>query len=73
MNKYEQAVKRFQEKAQKGEKLSRTTAVRMKCLDCCCYQVAEVTKCPCVDCPLYCFRMGRDESGTRKKRLSKKS
>lgn len=34
-------------------------AIRAKCLDCCCGQVQEVRLCPCADCPLYPYRMGR--------------
>lgn len=57
----------LKKKQMDGKKLSRTKAVRIKCLDCCGYQVAEVTKCPAVDCPLWCFRMGKDESGKKPK------
>jgi hypothetical protein len=33
-------------------------AIRMKCLDCCCYQISEVARCTAVNCPLWPFRMG---------------
>ena len=42
------------------ERVSRSKAIRLKCLDCCCGQPAEVRKCPAVDCPLWRFRMGRE-------------
>lgn len=42
------------------ERVSRSKAIRLKCLDCCCGQAAEVRKCPAVDCPLWRFRMGRE-------------
>lgn len=43
-----------------AERVSRSKAIRLKCLDCCCGQAAEVRKCPAVDCPLWRFRMGRE-------------
>jgi hypothetical protein len=33
-------------------------AVRAKCLDCCCGNAAEVTKCVDLDCPLWPYRFG---------------
>ena len=44
------------------ERLSRTKAIRMKCLDCCADQLAEVRKCPATNCPLWRYRMGREEN-----------
>lgn len=35
-------------------------AIRAKCLDCVCGQLQEVRLCPCKDCPLYPFRMGKN-------------
>lgn len=34
-------------------------AIRAKCLDCCCGQVQEVRRCPCENCPLHPYRMGK--------------
>lgn len=42
------------------ERVSRSKAIRLKCLDCCAGQAAEVRKCPAVGCPLWRFRMGRE-------------
>jgi hypothetical protein len=42
------------------ERIGRAKAIRLKCLDCCAYQQAEVRKCPAVNCPLWRFRMGRE-------------
>lgn len=42
------------------ERIGRAKAIRLKCLDCCAYQPAEVRKCPAADCPLWRFRMGRE-------------
>ena len=44
------------------ERLSRTKAIRMKCLDCCADQLAEVRKCAATNCPLWRYRMGREEN-----------
>ena len=65
MNLYEKMVKNFEKRAREGKKLSRTKAVRMKCLDCMCFQPSEVRICPATDCPLWHFRLGRDTSGKR--------
>ena len=43
-----------------AERVSRSKAIRLKCLDCCCDQAAEVRKCPATNCPLWRFRMGRE-------------
>lgn len=32
--------------------------IRLKCLDCCGGQVAEVRRCTAEKCPLFCYRMG---------------
>lgn len=34
-------------------------AIRAKCIDCCGGQKAEVRLCPCTDCTLHPYRMGR--------------
>ena len=35
-------------------------AIRQKCLDCMCGQTYEVKLCPCTDCSLYPFRLGKN-------------
>ena len=42
------------------ERLSRSKAIRMKCVDCCCGNMAEVRKCPVENCSLWRYRMGRE-------------
>ena len=42
------------------ERVSRSKAIRLKCLDCCAGQAVEVRKCPAISCPLWRFRMGRE-------------
>ena len=39
-------------------------AIRLRCLDCCGYQVKEVRMCPCKDCALWPFRFGRNPNRT---------
>lgn len=38
-------------------------AIRQKCLDCCCGQLAEVRMCTCITCALYGYRMGHRPKG----------
>lgn len=45
-----------------AERIGRAKAIRLKCLDCCAGQAAEVRKCPAVDCPLWRYRMGKEEN-----------
>lgn len=45
------------------ERLTRKKAIRLKCLDCCAGNSAEVRKCTCYNCPLYRYRMGKEDSG----------
>jgi len=47
--------------------LTPVKAIRAKCLDCMCDQIAEVRRCPCEDCPLYPYRMGHNPNCKRKK------
>ena len=35
-------------------------AIRQKCVECCCGNMAEVAKCVITDCALYEFRMGHN-------------
>jgi hypothetical protein len=34
-------------------------AIRLKCLDCCCYQPSEVRLCEAIGCSLWPFRAGK--------------
>lgn len=43
------------------ERLTRKKAIRLKCLDCCCGNSAEVRRCPSDNCPLWRYRMGLEE------------
>jgi hypothetical protein len=35
-------------------------AIRLKCLDCSCFQPSEVRECPVTTCDLWPYRFGRD-------------
>ena len=38
--------------------LTPVRAIRERCMDCCCWQWAEVQRCPAKDCPLHGYRLG---------------
>lgn len=42
------------------ERITRAKAIRLKCLDCCAGNSAEVRKCPSEHCPLWRYRMGKE-------------
>ncbi len=42
------------------ERVSRSKAIRLKCIDCSGGNMAEVRKCPATNCPLWRYRMGRE-------------
>ena len=44
------------------ERVTHAKAIRLKCLDCCCGQSAEVRRCHLESCPLWRYRMGREVS-----------
>lgn len=42
------------------ERIGRSKAIRLKCIDCCGGNTAEVRKCPATHCSLWRFRMGKE-------------
>ena len=42
------------------ERIGRAKVIRLKCIDCCGGNTAEVRKCPVINCPLWRFRMGKE-------------
>lgn len=44
-----------------NDRITRSKAIRLKCLDCCCGNSAEVRRCTALKCPLWRYRMGREE------------
>jgi hypothetical protein len=43
------------------KRLTRAKAIRAKCLDCCCGQAVEVRRCTIKKCPLFPYRMGKED------------
>lgn len=43
-----------------AERITRAKAIRLKCIDCCCGNMAEVRRCPSEQCPLWRYRMGKE-------------
>jgi len=43
----------------KTKSLTGLSAIRQKCLECHSWNVAEVRRCPSVDCALFPFRLGK--------------
>ena len=41
-----------------GQRVTSSSAIRLKCVDCCGNQQAEVRRCPAHECPLWPYRMG---------------
>ena len=44
------------------ERITRGKAIRLKCLDCCCGNSAEVRRCSVTKCPLWRYRMGSEQN-----------
>ena len=45
------------------ERVTRSKAIRLKCLECCCGSSYEVSLCVCRDCPLWTYRLGYETDG----------
>lgn len=43
------------------ERVTRSKAIRLKCLDCCSGNSAEVRRCDLKKCPLWRYRMGSEK------------
>lgn len=43
------------------ERITRGKAIRLKCLDCCGGNNAEVRRCSATNCPLWRYRMGNEK------------
>lgn len=44
-----------------GERITRGKAIRLKCLDCCCGSALEVRLCGIRKCPLWRYRLGKED------------
>jgi len=59
MNQSERAYKKALNSIKNKKMIPLLRVIRLKCLDCCCWQIAEVKLCPSDDCILWDFRMGK--------------
>ena len=60
MNKFEKTNKETLEKIEQGKRVPLLKIIRLKCLECTCWQPAEVRQCTIPDCILYRFRFGKN-------------
>lgn len=44
------------------KRISPLKAIRLKCLDCCCGSKKDAKSCKELDCPLYPFRLGKNQN-----------
>ena len=49
-----------------GKQITPLKAIRAKCLDCSGGSAREVRECAVKDCPLFCYRMGKNPNITRR-------
>ena len=49
-----------------NKRITRAKAIRLKCLDCCAQQYKEVRMCTLKKCPLWRYRMGKEENDNLK-------
>lgn len=49
-----------------NKRITRAKAIRLKCLDCCAQQYKEVQMCTLKKCPLWRYRMGKEENDNLK-------
>lgn len=55
------------------ERITRGKAIRLKCLDCCCGNSAEVRRCDLRKCPLWIYRMGSEKKAIALQQAANKS
>lgn len=60
MNKHEQLNQQILKKIENGIRVPMLKIIRLKCLECCCWNDAEVRKCTIPDCILYRYRFGKN-------------
>ena len=49
-----------------NKRITRAKEIRLKCLDCCAQQYKEVQMCTLKKCPLWRYRMGKEENDNLK-------
>lgn len=52
-------IHKFNEEWMEVKSLTPMKAIRYKCQQCSNWQYIEIKKCPCIDCALYLYRMGK--------------
>jgi hypothetical protein len=60
LNKAEKLYQEALAKIKSKKRVPILKVIRLKCLDCCCWQENEVRLCPSDDCILWNFRMGKN-------------
>lgn len=60
LKKAEKAYQEALKKINSGKRVPLLRIIRLKCLDCCCFQEYEVRLCPSNDCILWKHRMGKN-------------
>lgn len=60
MGKFEKINKEVLKKIEEGKRVPLLKIIRLKCLECCCWQSHEVSLCTIPDCILYHYRMGKN-------------
>lgn len=60
MNKFEKINNETLDKIEQGKRVPLLKIIRLKCLECTCFQPREVRLCPIPDCILYAFRFGKN-------------
>jgi len=71
-NKSEKAYAEALKKIKSGKRVPLLRVMRLKCLDCCGWQEAEVKLCPADDCILWNFRMGKNPYPLSKKQIEQR-
>lgn len=61
----EQEILEIQEESIEKKPTSALKAIRQRCLDCCCWQTAEVKACTAEQCSLWEFRFGKNPYAKR--------
>jgi len=60
MNQFEKQNNQILQKIKEGKKIPLLKIIRLKCLECTCWQSNEVKLCQISDCILYSFRFGKN-------------
>ena len=67
INKTIEIYKKQMTNMKNGKRITPLQAIRLKCLDCSCYQPGEIKHCQVNNCPLYLFRFRKNQTGFKSK------